>query len=157
MKKNIIKRVLLVAVVLFAAGVGYALYLFNMPHRDVQEAETDYKLDVSVLINEYLRDPSSADDKYLGEEGQSKVLVVTGKVKNISKDFNNNVVVVLHGDTDLAGVSCTFMPTSNKNAIELKKGEQVSVKGVIRSGAAYDEDLELYEDVIMEKCDLFQF
>ncbi len=30
----------------------------------------------------------------------------------------------------------------------------IKVKGVIRSGANYDADLEMYEHVIMEKCDL---
>jgi hypothetical protein len=36
----------------------------------------------------------------------------------------------------------------------LALGEEITVKGVIRSGAEYDEDLEMYEDVIMAKCDL---
>jgi hypothetical protein len=44
-------------------------------------------------------------------------------------------------------------PSNNE---ELKIGTKVSIKGVIRSGAGYDEDLDMYEDVILEKCDLIR-
>ena len=30
----------------------------------------------------------------------------------------------------------------------------ITVKGVIRSGASYDEDLELYENVTIDKSDI---
>jgi hypothetical protein len=33
-------------------------------------------------------------------------------------------------------------------------GQAITVKGVIRSGASYDEDLEMYENVILEKSDI---
>ena len=55
---------------------------------------------------------------------------------------------------EIAGVSCTFTPETKKNAEILKIGDKVTIKGVIRSGAGYDEDMELYEDVILEKCDV---
>ena len=33
-------------------------------------------------------------------------------------------------------------------------GHEITIKGVIRSGAYYDEDLEMYVNVIIEKSDL---
>jgi len=42
----------------------------------------------------------------------------------------------------------------DKNVEGLKIGDYIKIKGVIRSGAEIDEDLELYEDVIIEKSDI---
>jgi exonuclease VII large subunit len=78
-------------------------------------------------------------------------------VSSIDVDMNKQQVVLLKDSSQKAGVSCTFTANTNLNALKLKKGEQVTIKGVIRSGAGYDEDLEMYEDVIMEKCDVLHF
>jgi hypothetical protein len=46
------------------------------------------------------------------------------------------------------------MESTNSQVDDSLVGKEVTVKGVIRSGAAYDEDLEMYEHVILEKCSL---
>ncbi len=69
--------------------------------------------------------------------------------------MNHNKVVLLKENGMKAGVSCTFMEHTNENAEKLKKDDSVTIKGIIRAGARYDEDLEFYEDVILEKCDVF--
>ncbi|MCF8454126.1 MAG: OB-fold putative lipoprotein [Pedobacter sp.] len=125
-----------------------------MPHRDVQATQTDYVLSSSQLVNEYLANPSEANEKYLNNQGDSKIFEITGIVNDISEDFNGNTVVVIKSGEDLAGVSCTFSKETNGNAASLKIGNVVSIKGVIRSGASFDSDLNMYENVIMEKCDL---
>jgi RecG-like helicase len=99
-------------------------------------------------------DARAANDKYLQEEGDSKIIAVTGIVASIIEDMNQQKVVLLKSNKDKAGVSCSFMASTNFHAEELSSGDEVTIKGVIRSGAGYDEDLELYEDVIMEKCDV---
>ena len=126
-----------------------------MPHRDVQAAAVDYKIESKFLVQEYLQDVKAANNKYLQEEGDSKILVVSGTIHSTSTDMNNQKVILLKEKGEMAGVSCTFMHSTNANALKLKIGERVTIKGVIRSGAGYDEDLELYEDVILEKCDVF--
>lgn len=153
-KKKILKigAILLIAGLLIGGGIG--LYLFNMPHRDVQNASTDFKLTASQLVEEYLDNPAKANEKYLADDGESKILEVTGTVKKISDDFNGNKVVLLQGDEDKAGVNCSFAQETSKNASGIQIGQSVSIKGVIRSGATYDEDLEMFENVILEKSDL---
>ena len=154
MKNKIIKwgAIILFGGVILGGGVVY--YLFNMPHRDIQAATPDFKIEAIQLVNEYLSDAQLANEKYLQEDGESKILAVTGVVSDINTDMNQQEVVLLKSKGEKAGISCTFMASTNVNAGRLKKGEIVTVKGVIRSGAGYDEDLELYEDVIMEKCDV---
>ena len=152
--KKIIKWGLILLVAGLVIGGGTAFYIFNMPHRDVQALEADFNMNSVELVNEYLMDAQSANDKYLQEEGDSKIIAVTGMVSSIDEDMKQQKVVVLKGAVDKAGVSCSFMASTNVNAEKLNIGDQVTIKGVIRSGAGYDEDLELYEDVIMEKCDV---
>jgi hypothetical protein len=95
-RKKIIKAGIIVTVIGIVAAASIGLYMFNMPHRDVQKMEADYTFTSSQIVNEYLADASAAN----------------------------------------------------------KIGETITVKGVIRSGASFDEDLELYENVILEKSDV---
>lgn len=128
--------------------------MFNMPHRDVQSTKADFSLNSSEIVAEYLNDANSANNKYLAADGDSKVLEITGTVNKISDDFDGKKVVLLKNDSDKAGVSATFTPETSANAAKLEVGQKVTLKGVIRSGAAYDSDLELYENVILEKSDV---
>lgn len=151
------KRVKVFAIITLIGIVisgGVVLYLFNMPHRDVQETTTDFTLKAKDIVKEYLTDSQIANDKYLDAEGESKILEVEGNIFSISEDFNNQVVVLLKSNENEAGVSCTFTAETNQSTSSLAVGQKVIIKGVIRSGASYDEDLEMYENVIMEKCDV---
>jgi hypothetical protein len=153
-KKLIIKSSLLIIGIGIIIATGIIIYLFNMPHRDVQASKTDYFLEVDDLISEYLADPIEANNKYLDESGNSKILEISGRIVDITEDFNNQKVVLLKSEGNKAGVSCTFTHKTNGSLRGIQEGQQVIVKGVIRSGASYDIDLQMYENVIMEKCDL---
>lgn len=154
MKKTTIKTIsfILSAGILIAAGSVF--YLFNLPHRNVQAAATDYSLNAQSIVNEYLKDATASNKKYLEQDGNSKILAVSGKVYSITEDLKQQKVILLKDSADKAGVSCTFTAASNAHVAGISLGEAITVKGVIRSGAGYDSDLGLYENVIMEKCDL---
>jgi hypothetical protein len=153
-RKKIIKILLTLLVfgVITAGSIVY--YQFNQPHRNVQESKTDFSFSSSQIVREYLTNLKAANEKYLDEEGNSKILEISGKVAEISEDFNNQKVIILKSESDSAGVSCTFTPETNATVNQIKIGEPLSVKGVIRSGASYDKDLGMYENVILEKCSL---
>lgn len=153
-KKKIIKIVIILIVAGVLIGGGAALYLFNMPHRNVQSAKSDYTLTGSEIVAEYLAGKDAANQKYLASDGDSKILEISGVVSKISDDFNGNKVVLLKGENDKAGVNATFTTETSPNATKLEVGQTISIKGVIRSGASFDEDLGLYENVILEKSDL---
>lgn len=138
--------------VLLVGGVG--AYLVNMPHRNIQSTKTDIEISAANLVAEYLKNPEEANAKYLDAEGESKILEVTGEVASITEDFNKNLVVLLKSSGQAAGVSCTFLSASGPIQNSITKGQQIKVKGVIRSGASYDADLGFYEHVILDKCDL---
>jgi len=152
------KKILKIGAILLISGLliggGTVLYMFNMPHRNVQNASPDFSLTASQLVTEYLENPTKANIKYLADDGDSKVLEIKGTVAKISEDFNGQKVFLLQETTDKAGVSCTFTKETSKNASTVQVGETITIKGVIRSGASYDEDLEMYENVVVEKSDL---
>ncbi|MDA1120682.1 MAG: hypothetical protein O2887_09380 [Bacteroidetes bacterium] len=154
MKKTILKWTLIIGLTGGTIGGGYGIYMFNMPHRDVQGTNADFTLEAQTLVEEYLNNAAAANEKYLQEDGDSKVIIVYGRVASIDIDLKGQRVIQLKEVNGKAGISCTFMESTNANAEALRPGQLVKIKGVIRSGAGYDEDLDLYEDVILEKCDL---
>ncbi|MBL1281126.1 MAG: hypothetical protein COA33_012670 [Fluviicola sp.] len=154
MKKRIVKRSLIILGLVGLIGVTIILYIMFAPHRDTQSSPVDFNLSAQELVRESLDDAAATNDKYLSEDGDSKIMAITGIVASIEKDFDDNQVVLLKAETDDAGVKCTFMKGTNKNAEALKIGEQTTIKGVYRVAASYDEDFEEYEDVIVEECDV---
>lgn len=153
-KKKIVKIVLLTILFGVIIGGGIFLYLWNMPHIDVQAQKADFSVSTTSIVNEYLNNEKAANDKYLSDEGDSKIFIIKGTVKSKDTDMNNQVTVLLQEANDKAGVKCVFTAETNKNADALQIGQQTAIKGIIRSGAKYDGDLELYENVLLEKCDV---
>lgn len=153
-KKKTFKNLLILLTVgiIIAGAVG--LYMFNKPARDVQATKTDFSYQASEIVNEYLTDAKKANEKYLDEEGNSKVLEITGTVADITEDFNHQKVILLKAVTDKAGVSATFTKETNSHTENIKVGEEITVKGVIRSGASFDSDLDMYENIILDKSDI---
>ncbi len=154
MKKSLIKKLIITGAIAISMGFGYVVYLFNMPHRNVQSVKAFVEIESGILVQEFLNNPDAANAKYLAEDGESKVIIVKGHIDAIFEDQKNQKVIVLKDKDEKVGVSCTFMPETNKNVKGLKIGDYIKIKGVIRSGAEIDEDLELYEDVIIEKSDI---
>ena len=153
-KKKVLKVIAILGVAGLLVGGGIGLYMFNKPHRDVQSADADYTLSTSEIVSEYLTDKDAANNKYLAADGDSKILEITGVVSKISEDFNGQKVVLLAGADAKAGVSATFTSETNSSLSNVQLDQTITIKGVIRSGASYDEDLEMYEHVLIEKSDI---
>lgn len=152
--KKTLKIIGLVILAGIVIGGSIGLYMFNMPHRDVQSAQVDYSLSSSEIVLEYLTDKTSANEKYLAADGESKILEISGMVSKISEDYNGQKVILLKTPEDKAGVSASFTSETSQSTEGIKIGQTITVKGVIRSGASYDDDLELYENVILEKSNV---
>jgi len=147
MKSKIFKLIAILVII----ALGYGVYMWFMPHRNIQNTKAFATIDATTLVNEFLSDNKKATNLYLDSEGESKVLIVTGNIATISEDQLGQQVIVLKNASDKMGVSCTFTVETNKQVENLKIGTPVKIKGVIRSGAEYDEDLDLAENVIIEK------
>lgn len=152
------KRIIKVAAILATAGIlsaiTVAVYMFYMPHRDVLSARADFSVTSSALVSEYLTNGQKANSKYLAADGNSKILEVTGQISRISEGFGDQIVVLLKGEGDRAGVNCYFEKETESALASISTGDKITVKGVIRSGASFDEDMGIYEHVIIEKCSI---
>ena len=154
MKKSTLLKIVYLALagIIISAGIG--LYLFNMPDRNITRIESDFTLSVDALVNEYLENSPVANAKYLDDEGESSIITISGPLADIGEDFNGQIVLLLKKASAEAGVSTTLSEKSLAKIGDFKKGQEYRVKGVIRSGASYDEDLEMFENVILEKCEI---
>ena len=153
-KGKIFRFIAILGIAGLLGGGGIGLYMFNKPHRDVQSARVDYRLSSSQIVAEYLADNQAANQKYLASDGDSKILEISGEVMEISENFKGQKVVLLNGAMDKSGVSVVFNTESNNNLDRITIGQAITVKGVIRSGASYDEDLDMFENVIIDKSDI---
>lgn len=153
MKKHL-RKILLAFSLVASLGLAYGLFLYFLPHRDVQATATDYRLLASDLVTEYLSTPQAADTKYLDRSGDSRILEVTGPIHEVRTNLAGETIVVLRSPGSLAGVACTFTLSSSPPASALSLGELITVKGVIRAGTKFNDMLGIHTDVILEKCAL---
>lgn len=151
-KKKIVKRLLIVGVIGLVVGGSVFAYFWFMPHRDVKNTVADHSIKGVELVEEYLKDADAANEKYLAEDGDSDIFEVVGTVSDISENQNGQAVILLKGEGDKAGMSCTFIKGEKTSGIQL--GTEIKIKGKIEVGASYDEDFEEYMDVVMGECSL---
>ena len=111
MAKRRWKKWLFAALLVSVAVVVYVLYLWFMPHRDVQSARVYAHLDVRSLVTEFSKDPNGANARYLSADGNSKVLIVSGRVRSITSNLQHEMLVVLGEPGLAAGVNCELVTT----------------------------------------------
>ena len=99
----------------------------NKNKKEKQETATDDKslkiVFARELVKEFQKDESLANEQYL-----NKVVVVKGKLKEISKNDKGNTVVIIKSDDPFSSVHCTLKEAT---PIDLKPGSPVSVKGTV--------------------------
>lgn len=154
MKKKTIKWIGLVILAGIIIGGSIGAYMWFKPHRNVQSTKAFAELKVSDLVQEFSTDANAANIKYLSSDGNSKVLIVEGRVNKISTNQNGETVIVLKDEGAKVGVSCTFTLSTSVNAAGVKEGDIIKIKGAITAGNSYDKDLDLYEHAVLIQCDI---
>ncbi len=151
-QKKLIKTIFIMTVAGIFIGGCVGIQSALMSERDVQKLPADYQVTASELTAEFLSDTDKARLKYLSDDGESEILEVTGKVARISENFNGEKVVLLKNDDNKAGVNCTFTHETNHTVNDIEIGDVVTIKGEIVSAAYYDEDLDIFVNVTLNKC-----
>ena len=154
MPKNLRTKITFILISALLLSFGLGLYLYYMPERDIAASKSDFTLSVDALVDEFLENQQAANMKYLDESGESSIITVTGPLAEISEDFKGQTVLLLKSPSAQAGISATLSYETPSPIKDLTIGEVYRVKGVIRSGANYDLDLGMYENVILEKCEI---
>ncbi len=147
-RRRLFGSILLFIIVLIISGVFYVY----QPHRNITEARVDYTLQVNELITEYLDNTTKANAKYLSDDGQSKVIVIVGVISATSKSADGRDILILKNKRQEVGIQCLFAIGEDEG--DIKIGEKIKIKGVLRAGPEYNEDLEMYENGYLEKCSI---
>lgn len=156
MKKKTIKRISLIIFIGIVIAGSVGAYMWFKPHRDVQAANAFATLTAKQLTDEFTADAAKANAKYLANDGNSKVLIVEGRVSSISENQNDDKVIVLKDEGDKVGVIAGFTKETNANTVSVKVGDIIKIKGAITAGNRYDADLNLYEHAILIQSDVFK-
>ena len=124
-----------IAAVAIAAVVVY--FIWNKPHKNIKDAVA-IEISSGQLYDSFTNDSAGTKSKYI-----NKVLSVSGKVTAISKNQQNQQIILLKTNTADASINCTMEEKANN----IREGDIVSVKGICSGYIPGDKDMDLPGDV----------
>jgi hypothetical protein len=125
MKKNLIIIAAILVLTGAAAFIVYK-YVYNKPHPDYVQAQTEVKINAKRLWVDYSMNKDIADPKYTG-----KVIEVTGLIMR-TETADNLVIVVFafkRGDFGDEGIRITMLPEFARAAQGINPFKNVTIKG----------------------------
>lgn len=117
-----LKIALLILVLLLLAGLGAAIYLYNLKPEDFAKVKPDYVLTSSDLERAFEDDEASASSIYVGT-----VVEVTGEILTVTEGENNSLNVSLKTGSDFSSVICTFSQVSPD--VKMQTGSTATIRG----------------------------
>ena len=137
-KKNIV--IFFTAVIIIAGAIGF--YFYNKGPVNVKNA-TAIKTEAVNLYQSFLKDSATAKKTFL-----NNVLEVSGMVMKVSKNLENQVIVMLQTNEAGAYINCTM----EKDAVVLPENKQATLKGICTGMGMGDADLGIMGDVYLVRC-----
>lgn len=137
-KKNVV--IFFLAVIAIAGFIGF--YFYNKGPVNIKNAEA-MKTEASALYQSFLKDLAAAKKTYL-----NNVLEVSGLVMKISKNQENQVIVMLQTNEAGAYVNCTM----EEEVAGLVENKQAVLKGICTGMGIGDADLGIMGDVYLVRC-----
>lgn len=137
-KKNIL--IFFIAIFFIAVITGYMMW--NKPHLNVKDAD-GIKITAIDLYKIFTTDSANAKSKYL-----NRIVAVSGEVKQVSLNQQNQQIILLKTHNPAASVNCTM----EENANNIKAGDTIVVKGICSGYINGDIDMGLPGDVFLIRC-----
>ena len=134
-KKNWIKRTLIIAGILLLAGIGVIWYLFSQKYEDTATVKAEYSLPAVQLIEEFKTNLAVANKRYT-----EKIITVTGRVTEI-ESADTTVNLKMTDTTSGSYVIFAFQSQDMKMVKQIQEGDSVSLKGSC-SGGEYSNILD---------------
>ncbi|KAA3624091.1 MAG: hypothetical protein DWQ02_23520 [Bacteroidetes bacterium] len=130
-------KFLKIVIVLLFIGGAIGFYLFNKPHKNMNKAKADIKIEAPELFSAFESDELAANEKYL-----DKVVEVTGVVSEVKQE-DGIISVVLETEDLMFGVICQLDEYSESRKSDFKIGESVTLKGLCTGSLM---------DVVLVRC-----
>jgi len=135
-----LKKILVFAAVLVAAGICIGFYLYNKGPVNVAAADA-VNISAPDLYRIYSTDTAGAK-KYSG-----KILEVTGEVNSFSFNQKKQKIILLKTATAGAFINCTM-----EVDMDVPANSSVIIKGICSGIGQGDEDLGIKGDVYLTRC-----
>ena len=132
------KKIWIAIASLALIGAVTGIYLWNKPHKNMNRAAADFKMESAALFTDFETDEAGANTKYL-----DKVIEVTGVVRSVSKEDDGIISVTLATDDELAGVICQLDELTTHKRTEFQAGEKVTFKWICTG---------MLMDVVLVRC-----
>ncbi len=132
------KKIWIIIASLALIGAVTGIYLWNKPHKNMNRADADFKVEAAAFFTEFETDETSANSKYL-----DKVIEISGTVRSFSKDEEGIVSITLATANELSGVICQLDQLTTHKRTEFEPGEQVAFKGICTG---------MLMDVVLVRC-----
>ena len=140
-RKTFLRYVLLPGILLLAAAALYIYKEYNRVHKDTAILRPDYSVAAPELINEFVQDERTANEKYW-----DKVVIVEGIVKSITQDEVGIYSITLGDTASVSSIRCTLDSLHNREAEFIEAGKRATLKGIC---AGFNADELLGSDVIL--------
>lgn len=119
-------------------GIGFGIYMYNKPHKDIKKITADFKIEANQLLAEFEENESAANTKYL-----DKLIEVKGIVREVSSNDEGNISVILESENPLSGVICQLDNLATHENKSFEPGEKVAFKGLCTG---------MLMDVVLVRC-----
>jgi len=120
--KTPVKIALAVVLLIAIAGIGGALYLYNLKPQDLNKVKPHFVMTSADLQKAFETDESASSAKYI-----NKIIEVTGEIASVKQGEKNFINISLRTSNDLSSVNCTF-PSSDTTFF--KTGSLITVRGI---------------------------
>jgi tRNA_anti-like len=146
MKKNKKTLMLLVLIGVVALAVGtYAYNEYNRKAINVAEANTDFTLSSNQLVQQFANKSQYYDSIY-----HSRIIEVTGAVKEIDTDEKGFHTIVIGDSASSATIRCSLDSLQNTKIKGYGQLKTITIKGIYTGFNA--DDLGIGSDVILSRC-----
>jgi hypothetical protein len=146
-RKKMIVYIMLVLLLVFAVVAVYIYNEYNRTHEDTAAIKPDYSFNAVSLIKEFETDEPASNKKYW-----DKVILVDGMVKDVPRDDRGLYSIILGDTASMSSVRCSMDSLHNHEAVPVKKGDRLSMKGIC---AGFNADEMLGSDVILVRCAVY--
>lgn len=140
-RKKFIRYIVLPLVLVLGGAALYIYNEYNRTHKDTAKLKPDFIVTATDLIKEFETNEQSSNTKYW-----DKVLRVEGMIKDLAQDEKGFYSIILGDTASMSSVRCSVDSSHNAEAMVLRKGSQVTVKGIC---TGFNADALLGSDVIL--------
>ncbi|MFY0644173.1 MAG: hypothetical protein JXR19_06880 [Bacteroidia bacterium] len=146
------KKILFGILFILLCAVGYGLYLYNKPHKNVERASAKETVSADVLFNEFNSDETAAMERYADH-----VIEVSGMVSYVDLANENEPQIVLEVSDSEGFIRCGFEVDELNKIKKIESGSALVVKGLCK-GFNHTEGLDLLSDpeVVISKCTIIE-